>query len=212
VFLEGDPPKPPPGKLTVRLQPLASSGYYAMGGSVGSADESGAFKITGVGPGKFSVKVDPLPENAYIKKVELDGAVSPDDTLDLSRGGTSSRLKVTVSLKAAQITGRVQDENGERLLTPLAMVVLAPSPTPKDYSNSFNDRVQPDGKYSIKNLRPGKYRIMAVDAFRAGPGSGPDAMLKMLEKGEEIEIQEGARIEKDIRVQPKEAADAKPKQ
>ena len=73
-------------------------------------------------------------------------------------------------------------------------------------------QVQPDGRYSFKNVRPGKYRLAAVDAFRVNPNNNQSEMLKLAERGEEIEIQEAARIEKDVRLLPREDPSGKPKQ
>ncbi len=49
-------------------------------------DRDGKFSIAPVYPGKFRVHVEPLPENAFIKTVSLDGAAVADTVVDLSRG------------------------------------------------------------------------------------------------------------------------------
>ena len=61
----------------------------------------------------------------------------------------------------------------------------------------------------LKGVLPGKYRVLAADLFRLG---GPDTSQAALKKGEEVEIKEGDRIQKEIRLLPKEDANAKPKQ
>ena len=73
----------------------------------------------------------------------------------------------------------------------------------------------PDGKYAIKAVVPGKYRMFGLDAFQlAGASSSGDAMdmiKKLFERGEEIEFKEGDRITKDLKVIPMEDPNAKPK-
>ena len=50
-----------------------------------------------------------------------------------------------------------------------------------------------------------------MDVLRFGGNNSQAAQLKLIEKGEEIEIKEGGRIEKEIRLLPREDANAKPK-
>ena len=60
--------------------------------------------------------LQPLPENAYIKTMQLDGAPSSDGEIDLSRGARGSRLRLVVSANGAQISGAVLDKDGARFM------------------------------------------------------------------------------------------------
>jgi hypothetical protein len=209
LAMEGDPPGRPAEKRGVRLEPAGQGGGYGLRQSGGEVDRDGAFHIESVAPAKFRVRVEPLPENAYIKKVDVDGAVSPDGTVDFSMV-RPARIKVTVSRNGAQIAGTVLDEKGERVLTPMAMVWLVQDP--KDLPQDSPQRVTPDGKYTFHGVRPGKYRLFAVDVFRMAVSDTVETLRKLAGRGEEIEVKEGDRIGKDLRVLPKEDANAKPKQ
>jgi hypothetical protein len=209
VEVEGEPPGANAPKRTVRLDGINS--FSPMRPTGGDTDAKGAFSLTGLAPNKYRVVVSPLPENGYVKKVVVDGTEAPNGVVDLTAASRSSAIKVTVARDGAQVTGRVLDENGERLLTPLAIVLLAPLPLPASLTSETTAQTQPDGTYSFKSLRPGKYRILAVDPFRT-TGSNLSDMSKLLETGEEIELQPGARLERNVRTQPKEDANAKPKQ
>jgi hypothetical protein len=58
-----------------------------------------------------------------------------------------------------------------------------------------------DGKYSFKAVRPGKYRIFAVDivaSMAAFMGDEGNAMKKLFDAAEEIEVKDGDRISKDL--------------
>ena len=62
-----------------------------------------------------------------------------------------------------------------------------------------------DGKYSFKAVRPGKYRIFAIDVAElmkafTGDGNNDEWMQTLFDAAEEIEIKEGDRITKDIPV------------
>jgi len=208
--IEGDKTASLPGKPVIQIEGVAGS--FSPQYADSEIDPQGAFRLEGIQPGKYRLTIRPLPETAYIKKVELDGSEAPDCVLDFDRGARSSRVKVTVSLRAAVIRGQVLDENGERLASPLATVMLLDPSRKEPWGSELFAQVQPDGRYSFKNVRPGKYRLAAVDAFRVNPNNSQSEMLKLAERGEEIEIQEAARIEKDVRLLPREDPSGKPKQ
>jgi len=209
LVMEGDPPGRPLGKFTIRLEPAAPGGFNPRL-SNGEVDRDGTFHIGGMAPSRFRVRVDSLPENAYIKAVEVDGSVSHDGVVDVS-SGRSSRLKVTVSRKGAQITGNVLDENGERTLSPMTIVLLLQDLKDWNRPTGSNTRITAESKYTLKSVRPGKYRLFAVDALSLISNS-MEEIRKAFERAEEIEIKEGDRIVKDLRLTPKEDANASPKQ
>ena len=74
-----------------------------------------------------------------------------------------------------------------------------------------------ESRYSLKGLRPGKYRVLALDpadlleSFRETKDS--DEFLKVMKAAaEEIEIKDGDRIVKDLKVADKEKLSVKAKQ
>jgi hypothetical protein len=105
----------------------------------------------------------------------------------------------------------VLDSGGDRLLTPLAMVFLMRNEDDAPADNG-DGRVTPDGKYTLKGLHPGKYRVFAVDVFSMNNVGGLASVKTLYPNGEEIELKEGDRIVKDVRVLAKEVVNAKPKQ
>lgn len=210
LVIEGDLPGQAMEKRRVRLEPLsAGAGYGLMPMSGGEVDGNGAFGIWNVAPAKFRVRVEPLPENGYVKIVDADGAVSSDRTIDFSTI-RPAHLKVTINRNGAQITGTVLDEEGEPMVSPLAIVWLVQDPS--HVQPDSTQRVMPDGKYAFHGIRPAKYRLFAANVYRMAGTDSPEILGKMAARGEEIEIKEGGRIEKNLRMLPKEYADGKPKQ
>jgi len=65
-----------------------------------------------------------------------------------------------------------------------------------------------DSRYALKGLRPGKYRVLALDAYDftnlAGANDQDEFAKALRAVAEEIEIGEGARVVKDLRVAAKE--------
>jgi hypothetical protein len=210
VEIEGDAGHagPAAGKMTVRLEPEHPVGFFGRGNAAETGDD-GTFRIEQVFPEKHRVSVLPLPENAYIKSVSLGGAEAPDGIVDFSRGVGGANIKVTISRNGGQMEGTVMGEDGQPLLGTLAVVVLAA--TADEIREDTVKEVGAGKKFKFMGLRPGKYRLFAVDALREfGAGRNEEALLKSLfANAPEIEIHEGDRIDKDIKVLSLEGADAK---
>jgi hypothetical protein len=203
VEAEGDPPGVDPPKRNVRLEIINGMGMMQPYG--GSTDSKGGFSLSGLTPSKYRVRVTPLPDNGYVKKVVVDDSELSDGVLDMSRGAPPSRIKVTIASDGAQLTGHVLDETGSN--NAFSVVLIAPVPLPKETPEQVA-QTQPDGTYSFKSLRPGKYRIVAIDPLR-NLDSNLDGMSKFLDKGEEIELKPNARLQYDVHTLKKEDADAK---
>ena len=141
--------------------------------------------MTSVFPSKYRVSMDPLPETAYVKGMELDGVPISDATFDIF-GGTAPHLKISLGMDGAIISGRVLDKDGEESAEHTTVVLLA-DPKAKAEWPSWND-----GRFTFHGIRPGKYRLIAV--LRNGDFN-PEAAFA---KGEDIEVKAGDRIVKDV--------------
>jgi hypothetical protein len=199
VEFEGEavnaPAKPSAEKLTVRLEPgrgMADSG----GSNSAEVSESGAFQVPQVFPGKFRVRVMPMPENAYIKSVKLGGYEAPDGMVDLSDGVTGAGMQVTLSRNGGQFEGSVVDDDGKPLQGNLALVLLAA--TADDIGQQNFKPVEPGQKFRYTGLRPGKYRLIAIDVRQFSGGF--ERLRGLFPNAPEIEIHEGDRIVKDVKL------------
>jgi hypothetical protein len=176
----------------------------------GEVSPDGTFHIRGVAGGRFTLHIDPLPENAYISKLLLDGNAVSGNKLELSR---NSRIKATVSPNGGQISGALLDQEGGKLTGTLAVFFLVNSPVKAELDGSEDSaRVGPDGTYSFHAIRPGKYRLITIDMFHFYDIQKPEIFQKLAAAAEEFEIKAGDRITKDIRVAEQEGTNAKPKQ
>lgn len=170
----------------------------------GPVDQDGRFRIGGILPGRYRVQVEPSPENDFVKTIRLDGAPVLDGMLDLTHGALNLRAEITVSHSGGQVSGRLLDEAGEPLVNRPVPVFLMRDPkavNPDDMTQA------PDGKYNIRGISPGRYRLFAVENW--------DWSFKSLSEiaatVDEIEIKEGDRITKDLTVIDMESADAEQK-
>jgi hypothetical protein len=163
----------------------------------------GSFRIGNVSPGRFRAIVDPMPENGYIDTIALDGTAAADGVVELIHGAGSSRLKITVKRDGAQISGRVLDKDGMPVMSPMVMIFLVTDP--KELLRMNPDRIHKavDAQYMVKTVRPGKYRLFAVDSAALGAASGDldeaEIAKRVFSASEEIEIKPGDRIVKDLK-------------
>jgi hypothetical protein len=192
----------------VRLEPVSRADQWAASGNTkgSEVDKDGAFRIEPVFPGRFRVRVLPLPENAWIKSVKLGDAEVPDGVLDLSRGVGEAKVKVTISLNGGQVEGTVFGEDGQPFERPLPFVVIAETVDEIDGTNL--KLAEAGAKFKFTGLRPGKYRLIAVDPRHYG--GDIDAVKAIFSKAPEIEIREGDRITKDVKIVVAENPSAKP--
>ena len=198
--LAGDAPAGQTEKHTVRLEPAGWG--TQLGQTLPAAAEvgqDGSFHIGGVTSQKFKPVVEPMPEDGYVKEVTVDGKAAPDRLLDFSQGVGGSRVKIIVSRNGGQISGRILDKDGEPAVG-LITVFIGTDPKHIDEENAARTT---DGKYSFKAIRPGKYRLLAIDLAEmlqvfTGGGNEEETMEKLFDAAEEIEVKEGDRISKDV--------------
>lgn len=178
-------------KPSVKLEQLVPQNYVAAKG--GELDREGAFRIAPVYPGTFRVHVTPLPENDYIKSVQVDGGAPGGDVIDLSRGVAGSKLQIIISRNGGQIEGT---------LSTGATIILAENP-----DDSRNMTYVAAGKqYRFTGLHPGKYRLIAS----ARGVLEPDRLQEMFKDAPEIEVHEGDRIIRDVKIPVQEKPGAMP--
>jgi len=181
----------PGEELSGTLEPAGSSAAKVILQGPSSGDEApvgpdGKFHFNAVFPGKYSVFVRPMPENAYIKSMKLDNTEISSGDVDFSHGVGSSKLKITFSPNGATLTGAIEPAEAD-----LAFVILERS---ADDARAYrSEPVLPGSKYSLSGIAPGKYRLFSVGVPLSGGRS-------MFEKGEPIEIHEGDRITKDAKL------------
>jgi hypothetical protein len=198
--LVGDAPTGQNEKHTVRLEAAGWGNQFGQGDpAAAEVGQDGSFHISSVPPAKFKAVVEPMPENGYLKEIAVDDKSVPERVLDFSQGVGGSRLKITVSRNGGQISGQVLGKDGEPAIG-LIMVFIGTDAKHMDEENAVRTS---DGKYSLQAIRPGKYRLVAIDVAEmmqvfSGDGDNQETMQQLFDAGQEIEIKEGDRISKDM--------------
>jgi len=197
--LKGNAKAPPALKAGVRLD--ANDHVQTS-----ETNPDGSFRIEHVFPDRYRVSVQPLPEDTWLKSVQLNGREISGTAVDLSEGAAGARLKITISPGAGRIEGRVVGEDGGPAASPQRHIVIL-SQGRRSEADPREMKFVPSGeKFQFTGLAPGKYRLLAI---AAGDGGVPAENLSpALSKAAEIEIHEGDRLTRDIQATPLENSDA----
>jgi hypothetical protein len=206
VQLQGEGPAE---NLTVKLVSVSEAGGIGApgislaGNNEGTSEPTadGGFRIRNVFADHYRVQVEPLPENGYIKSVEIKGTAFAGNIVDLT-GGSGASLKIIVSNNGGQISGRV--ESGKEPLTAMfTRVLLLPNREGVEAVVSSREwqwsEVTPDGAYSFKGLAPGKYRLLAVSALEAYSDI-ENVIQRARTHGEIVEIREGDKAVRSLKL------------
>jgi protocatechuate 3,4-dioxygenase beta subunit len=171
------------------LQPLHEAGMMTPQAEIGEDD---SFKLENVEAGRYRVQLS-LGNAAYVKSLRLGAVETDGDILDVRNGSGGGVLTLMVSTATGEINGTVSDSKGP--VADAMVVLLAESGNESEAMST-----DPGGHYSLKHLRPGKYRLVA---------GGDEAMMMnrgALEEYEDfvatVELHAGDKITQDLKQIP----------
>ena len=183
----------PPG-LRVALTPALRAGEVAMGASdaaVVAAD--GSFSLVGVPSGRFRI-APPTPAvaaNWSMKSAMLQGQDVLDEPFEVM-GTDLSGLTITFTDKVSEINGSLEDVSGR----PAPDFYVIVFPVDQKYWMQGSRRIKTarpglDGKYVIRGLPPGTYRIGAVTDVETNDWFEAWFLQQLLPASAEITISDG---------------------
>jgi hypothetical protein len=203
VTMEGVPPGTPlPGGMTM----LIGSSPPTQGTSPNQpVDPSGSFSIPNVGVDDTRVYVLPMlttpvapalniPESLqgiYVKSAKL-GGVDVLNTGFRFAGEPDQVLEIVLARNAGSLAGRVQDGGGQPASG--AFVTLVPEIlTARLYRTDMYKTTSTDasGRFEIKGLPPGGYKVFALEGFEKDAWLDPDFFKPYEDRGVSVKVGEG---------------------
>jgi protocatechuate 3,4-dioxygenase beta subunit len=167
-----------------------------MMGAGAEVKDDGTFKLRNVPLDRARLQVWPMPDGHYIKSIRAGDRDAPDLRLDFTEGAPGE-LVITLSAKAGTVTGSVRDSKDQAATA--GVVVLVPD-NRKFADSYFQTGLDQNGSYTLKNLRPGSYKLFAFDNIEYGSYQDPDWLKPFEDKGESIEVKESERSSKDLKL------------
>lgn len=160
-------------RLVVRVAP-------EDGNSVGvSSDvtEDGAFTQSDLRPTIYQLQVSGLPDGWYLHSAVLGEQNVLNQGLNLAEGNGGHQLEIEVSPGAGKVQGIVTEPVYYGRV-PHALVEMFPDPPDPHRADLFQaERTDKYGSFTINNVVPGKYRVLAVTGKSGRDTTYDDAQL-----------------------------------
>jgi hypothetical protein len=170
----------------LRYQMVQGTRRLTPSGAGDQSDDTGAYRIYGLPPGEYYVSATLRAGNGPVDDQSGD-TTSYASTYYPGTGNVSEAQRVTLGIgqeqpnvnfalqpvRTVKISGLALDSNGTALTN--GMVNLVPADSGAGGFVGFGGsagRVRPDGSFSIANVSPGSYTLMAVGGFGGGRGGG----------------------------------------
>jgi hypothetical protein len=166
----------------------------------GRPDEKGTFTTYGVPPGRYVIRVSPIPNGWFFKGAMLQGRDVADTPLELESKDVSG-IVITFTDRPSSISGTVRGAEG-----PDATAIVLAYPVDSSVWSSSGAlsrrmrtaRAAKDGTYLLPNLAPGEYYVVAVQEDLVGEWQDPALLQALTRVARQIGLVEGERKTQDF--------------
>jgi hypothetical protein len=190
VKLDGDAPDAPQA-FNIRLAPR-DPGAGVGQPQPGKTGADGNFRLDDVNPDRYTVNINPMPGNLYLKSIRAGNIDVMADGLDLSNGSAPA-LDVVIGTTPASIAGAVQNESNGQPAVAVQVVLVPQEPERKGQGTYYRTATSDQyGKFSFTKILPGEYRAYAFEDVENGAWFDPDFMKPIASKGDSVSVREGA--------------------
>ena len=209
----------PPADLSASRVMLLPADRDAIGGVMSqTVDATGNFTVTGVVPGRYTLRAvlsnagrggigAPQPgqvntgSNWTLKSALLNGTDVLDFGLNIEPNQSPSGMLLTFSDRAQELTGTLQDAMGRP--TPDYTIVMFPADNRFWIPQSrriLSTRPGTDGTFSFRGFPAGQYRLTAVTDAEPGEWFDPAFLAQVVPASVMVSVGEGEKKVQDLRL------------
>jgi len=167
----------------VIADPMEAGTPFGGGGS-GEVKEN-AWKIDGVGPGKYRFFLSQLPEGTYLKTVSAQGQ---DISAGASVTAAASGIELILGTDAPELNGTVVNKDKDPAGG--TTVVLVPDTDRERYWLFRTATADQNGAFAMKNIAPGQYTAYAFADVEDGIWMDADFLKRYEGKGVRLKLEE----------------------
>lgn len=196
------PPTSGPG-MNLFLSSADDFSMFPYGGGL-SSDNNEDWELRVTEPGRYWVQAEPFPP-AYISSITSGGVDLAANPLIIVPGSTPTPIDITLRNDGATITGDIPSQSqtlsggvSAGVQQPQVWIYAIPLfPTPSTIPTGF---LHPDGQFTIPNLAPGSYQVIACDAQQDIDFHSPGGLAAWAGKGQTVTVDPGGTAHVDLTV------------
>jgi uncharacterized protein (DUF2141 family) len=148
---------------------------------------TGQFAVTGVQPGSYTVQVDGLLNDQYLKNAAFGSIDALEKPMAVAYPA-SPELQIQIASDGGRITGAVFDRNDA--LFPNSEVILVPTSVSRFRFDRYRTAVTgDDGQFSIRGIAPGDYKLFAWESLEPNAHLNIDFMRPYESMGTPVHIE-----------------------
>jgi hypothetical protein len=185
-------------RLQVDLMAIARPGDWEVPLRTAVPDADGGFVIRGLAPARYRIGIRGLPDGWKLASAIFDGADAADTHLQAeSHSRTGGVLSFTS--KTGEVSGMVTDASGSPVTG--RTVILFPSDSELWVPRSPRIHLaQPgaDGRYVMRGLLPGDYRLALVDGPEPGQQYDLEYLAQAVSGSSNFTLAEGEQRTRDL--------------
>jgi hypothetical protein len=156
----------------------------------------GTFRVEAMAPGEYRIGAN-IPPDYYLK----EATYNQYDVLNMPfsfSGNDNGRLEIVVSPGAGQVTGMSLDEKSSPA-SGISMVLIPDQH--RDRNDLFrNTTSDSNGKYTLRGIPPGEYKLFAWDSMEQYAWFDPDVLAKFESQGKPVHVIESSNQTIDLKV------------
>lgn len=179
------------GNVRVALVPIVPPGDISLSVPGVATSANGVFSFTGVTPGRYRMTASTSVPVWAMKSAQAGMQDLTDDGIEIGESELAN-IRVTMTDQVSEVSGVLQDATGRP--APDYYVILFPTDPKFWFQNSRRiktARPGNDGKYILRDLPPGDYRIAAVTDVETNEWFEPSFLQQLVAASATLTVTDG---------------------